>query len=89
MSPMEIKDIEKRVIEVFVDKSSMDVGQIGFESSLIDDLGMDSLDAVEMVFEFEEQYGIDIPDEQIREFKKVKDIVRYLVERLVTDRSGF
>jgi len=85
MRPMEIEDIEKRVIEVLADKSSTDAGQIGFESALVDDLGMDSLDAVEMVFEFEEQYGIDIADEQIREFKKVKDIVQYLIKRLVTD----
>ena len=83
--PVDDKEIEKRVIEALADKASMETGLIELESSLVDDLGMDSLDAVEMVFEIEEQYGIDIPDEQITEFKKVKDLVRYLSAKLAVD----
>lgn len=81
---MDKKEIEKKVIEVLADKASMNTKQIKLESSLVDDLGMDSLDAVEIVFEFEENYGIDIQDEQIREFKKAQDIVNYLSLRLVS-----
>lgn len=84
MIPMKIEEIEKKVNEVLAEKSSMDLKQIRPESSLVGDLGLDSLDAVEMVFELEEVYGIEIPDEKIQEFKKPIDIVDYLAERLVS-----
>jgi len=48
----------------------------------VNDLRLASLDAVKMVFELEESYGIDIPDDQIREFKTAQDIVTYLSLRL-------
>jgi acyl carrier protein len=79
---MDIAGIEKKVLEVLADKASMDPDEITLESSLVDDLGLDSLDAVEIVFEFEEGYGIDIPDERIKEFRDGRDILNYLVERL-------
>ncbi len=75
---MDKKEIEKKVTEVLADKASLDFEKITMDSLLADDLGLNSLDAVEMVFEFEESYGIDIPDEQIPKFKKAGDIVSYL-----------
>jgi len=84
MKPMDIKEIEKKVMEVLADRASMDMKQVTLQSRLVDDLGLDSLDAVEMVFQFEETYGIDIPDDQIREFKTGQDIVDYLSLRLVS-----
>lgn len=78
MKPMDIKEIEEKVMEVLADRASMDVKQVTLQSRLVDDLGLDSLDAVEIVFQFEENYGIDIPDDQIREFKTAQDIVTYL-----------
>lgn len=78
----DIEEIEKKVIEILADKSGVDGEKIHLRSSLVDDLGMDSLDAVETVFEVEERYGIDIPDDQIQEFKIVQDIVNYLVSML-------
>jgi len=82
MKPMDIKEIEEKVMEVLADRASMDVKQVTLQSRLVDDLGLDSLDAVEIVFQFEEDYGIDIPDDQIREFKTAQDIVTYLSLRL-------
>ncbi len=76
------KEITEKVIEVLADKGSVEKDKIKPDSSLVDDLGMDSLDAVEMVFEFEEQYGIQIPDDVIQGFKYVKDIVGYLMKVL-------
>lgn len=73
------KEISEKVIAVLADKGKVEKDQISMDSSLVDDLGMDSLDAVEMVFEFEEQYGIQIPDEAIQGFKFVRDIVSYLM----------
>lgn len=74
------KEISEKVIAVLADKGKVEKEQITMDSSLVDDLGMDSLDAVEMVFEFEEQYGIQIPDEAIQGFKSVRDIVNYLMK---------
>lgn len=78
----DIKEIQKKVIEVLADKSCKEQDKIYAGSSLIADLGMDSLDAIETIFEFEEQYGIEIPDDHIRAFKIVQDIVDYLANRL-------
>ncbi|MCP4667860.1 MAG: acyl carrier protein [Deltaproteobacteria bacterium] len=76
------KEIEKKVIEVLVEKSGMDIEKIDLESSLIEDLGMDSLDAIEAVFQFEEQYGLEIADEEIQKFEVVEDIVDYIEKML-------
>ncbi len=81
------EEIEKKVINVLTEKSCMDEGEVHPDSSLIDDLGMDSLDAVEAVFEFEEQYGMEIPDDDIRKFTKVKDIVEYISNGLNKDQK--
>ncbi|MFC1884979.1 acyl carrier protein [Thermodesulfobacteriota bacterium] len=77
-----VQEIEKKVIEVLAEKSCVDALKIKMETSLIDDLGMDSLDAMEAVFQFEEQYGIEIDDEKMRKFRKVKDVVDYINELL-------
>ena len=75
-------EIEKQVIEVLAEKSCVDVEKIDVESSLIEDLGMDSLDAIEATFQFEEQYGLEIADDDIRKFEIVQDIVDYINKRL-------
>ena len=79
------EEIEKKVIDVLAEKSCVDIEKIHLESSLIDDLGMDSLDSVEAVFQFEEQYNIEIADDEIRELKKVRDIIAYIENRLNKD----
>ncbi|RJR17910.1 MAG: acyl carrier protein [Desulfobacteraceae bacterium] len=81
------KEITEKVIAVLADKGTVPQDQISLDSSLVDDLGMDSLDAVEMVFEFEEQYGIQIPDEAIQGFRYVKDIVGYLF-KILPEKGG-
>lgn len=80
---MDIQRIEEKVIEVLAEKTSLDPERINLESSLVDDLGLDSMDAVEMVFELEESYGTDIPDEEIPKFKVPRDIIKYLSKILV------
>lgn len=78
------EEIEKKTIAVLAEKSCVDDQKISLESVLVDDLGMDSLDAVEAAFSFEEEYGMEIPDDDIRNFKTVGDIVDYIFERLST-----
>lgn len=48
------------------------------ESSFIDDLGADSLDTVELIMAFEEEFGVEIPDEDAEKIKTVKDVVTYI-----------
>lgn len=74
--------IEKKVIAVLADKASMDVGDVTLDASLTDELGLDSLNAVEIVFEFEEFYGVDVPSDKIGQFKTGRDILQYLLETL-------
>jgi acyl carrier protein len=76
------KEIEKKVIEVLANMLHKDEGDIRLESTLIDELEMDSFTAVELLFELEDQYGLEIPDEEVENFKTVKDIVDYIVARL-------
>jgi acyl carrier protein len=76
------QEIEQKVIEVLAEKSCVAAEKIKMQSSLVDDLGMDSLDAMEAVFQFEEQYGIEINDEKMRQLRKVKDVIDYINELL-------
>jgi acyl carrier protein len=75
-------DIAAQVIHVLSETLHRDPQSIRTDSSLADDLEMDSFMAIEMLFHLEDQYGIEIPDEQIQTFKKVSDIVEYLGRRL-------
>ena len=55
--------------------------EINPDSSLTEDLGLDSLDVIELISAFEEEFGIEIPDEDAEKLGKIEDIVRYLRER--------
>ena len=64
-----------KVKEIIVDTLGCDEGSVVLEASLKDDLGADSLDAVELNMALEEEFGISIPDEALVNFVLVKDIV--------------
>ncbi len=68
----------EKVKEIIVETLSCSMEDIKLESSLMDDLGADSLDAVELNMALEEAFEISIPDEAIANFKTVKDIVDYI-----------
>ncbi len=70
-----------RVKDIVADKLSVDKGKISEGSSFIDDLGADSLDTVEMVMAFEEEFNIEIPDEDAEKIKTVKDAVDYITKK--------
>ena len=67
-----------KVKEIIVDTLDCDADAVVMEASLMDDLGADSLDAVELSMALEEEFGIEIPDEKVADFKTVKDIVDYI-----------
>jgi acyl carrier protein len=73
-------DIFEKVQDVIVDTLSCDKADVTMEASLTDDLGADSLDAVELNMALEEAFGAEIPDEELEKLKTVKDIVHYIEE---------
>ncbi len=74
-------EIEQKVKEIISQQLDVDVAQIKPESQFIDDLGADSLAIVELVLAFEEQFDIDIPDEDTEKIRSVGDAVGYISAR--------
>lgn len=70
--------VEEKVKEIISKQLGVDGSEVTGESSFIDDLGADSLDTVELVMAFEEEFGIEIPDEDAEKIVKVKDAVAYI-----------
>ena len=69
---------EDKVKEVIVDKLGVSLEQVTPEASFIDDLGADSLDQVELVMALEEEFDIEIPDEDAEKMTTVKDAIEYM-----------
>ena len=67
-----------RIKKIIVDQLGIEEGKITIDSSFIDDLGADSLDIVELIMAFEEEFDIEIPDEDAEKIKTVGDAVNYL-----------
>ncbi len=69
---------EARVKEIIVEELGVESDKVTSEASFVDDLGADSLDTVELVMAFEEEFGIDIPDEDAEQMRTVGDAVSYI-----------
>ena len=74
--------IEEQVKEIICEKLSVKPEQITPETSFVNDLGADSLDQVELVMEFEDKFGMQIPDEEAEKIQTVGDAIRYIQEHL-------
>jgi acyl carrier protein len=72
--------IEARVRDLIVEQLGVNAEQVTNDASFVDDLGADSLDTVELVMAFEEEFGIDIPDEDAEKMSSVTDAIKYLEE---------
>lgn len=72
---MEVID---RVKKIIVDQLGIDASKISEDSSFVDDLGADSLDIVELIMAFEEEFDVEIPDEDAEKIKTVGDAIKYL-----------
>ena len=68
----------EKVRDIVVDQLGVEADEVAIESTFIDDLGADSLDIVELIMAFEEEFGIEIPDEAAEKIKTVKDVVTYI-----------
>ncbi len=71
-----------KVRDIIVDQLDVDEDKVKMEASITDDLGADSLDVVDLVMSLEEEFDIEIPDEQVENVKTVGDIVKYIEENV-------
>lgn len=67
-----------KVRDIVVDQLGVEADEVNIDSTFIDDLGADSLDIVELIMAFEEEFGIEIPDEAAEKIKTVQDVVTYI-----------
>jgi acyl carrier protein len=72
--------IEKRVKEIVIEQLGVDEAQVTNEASFMDDLGADSLDTVELVMALEEEFDIEISDENAEKIQTVQDAIDYITE---------
>jgi acyl carrier protein len=70
--------MKDRLIQVIAQSMGIDEMDIQMESNFINDLGADSLDIVELVLEFEDEFGIEIPDDDVENMHTVADVYNYL-----------
>ncbi len=72
--------VEGKVKEIIINELGVEAEKVTSEASFVEDLGADSLDTVELVMAFEEEFGIDIPDEDAEQMRTVGDAIKYLQE---------
>lgn len=70
--------IEQKVKDIVVEQLNVTPDQVNPQSKFIDDLGADSLDTVELVMAFEEEFGIEVPDEEAEKLQSVSDVIAYI-----------
>lgn len=72
---------EKKIKQIIAEQLGLNEDEVKFEASLVDDLGADSLDIVELVMAMEEEFEMEIPDEDAEKIVTVKDILDYVKKR--------
>ncbi len=73
--------LEKRVKKIVAEKLSVDLDEVIPEASFLDDLGADSLDLVELIMAMEEEFDIEISDEEAEKLQTVQDAINYIKKR--------
>ena len=68
----------EKIKSIVADQLGVDEDQVTEDTSFIDDLGADSLDTVELIMAFEEEFDVEIPDEDAQKIKTVKDVIEYI-----------
>lgn len=76
--------VEEKVKKIIVEQLGVNPEEVTPEASFIEDLGADSLDTVELVMAFEEEFDAEIPDEEAEKLKTVGDTIRYIEEKQKT-----
>ncbi|MBM3877780.1 MAG: acyl carrier protein [Verrucomicrobia bacterium] len=75
------KTIEQRVKAIIVENLSVKEDQVTSDAKFIEDLGADSLDTVELVMALEEEFGIEVPDEDAEKLQSVGDVIKYIEDK--------
>lgn len=73
--------MQEKVIKLISDATKIDEAKIKPETSFVDDLNLDSLDIVELMMKMEDEFGVDIPEEDAEGLKSVSDVVTYLEKK--------
>lgn len=73
-------ELEQKVADIIAEQLGVEVSEVTAEASFVDDLGADSLDTVELVMALEEEFGIEIPDEDAEKISTVNDAIAYIKE---------
>ncbi len=74
-------DIETRVKDIIINELGVEAEKVTGDASFVEDLGADSLDTVELVMAFEEEFGIEIPDEDAEKMQTVGDAISYITKQ--------
>ncbi|MFC1489922.1 acyl carrier protein [Candidatus Latescibacterota bacterium] len=74
--------LEEKVKNLVVTQLGVDASKVANDSSFIDDLGADSLDTVELVMAFEEEFDLEIPDEDAQNMRTISDVIGYLNDKV-------
>jgi acyl carrier protein len=83
-----MSNVAERIQAIIVEQLGVDEKEVTASASFIDDLGADSLDTVELVMAFEEEFDLEIPDEDAEEIMTVSDAVRYIEEKLSKEKTS-
>lgn len=78
---MSENSIEEKVRQIIVDQLGVNPEQVTISAAFIEDLGADSLDTVELVMAFEEEFSVEVPDEDAEKLQTVGDVVKYIEEK--------
>ncbi|MDH3554867.1 MAG: acyl carrier protein [Syntrophobacteria bacterium] len=79
---MDVAAMKDKVVEIISNQLGIDQGDVTPEASVVDDLGADSLDVVELVMALEEEFNLEIPDEEAEKIKSVNDIFSHMENAL-------
>ncbi len=71
-------ELQEKVIKLVSEATKMDSANIGLNTSFVDDLNLDSLDMVELMMKMEDEFGVEIPEDETENLKSIGDVVTYL-----------
>lgn len=87
MSEIHLEQIEEGIKEILSKRLDIKKDKIALDSKLDDDLGMDSFGAIEVMFEIEDKFDIEVPEKDLLDVKTVRDMINYIVNRLKNPKA--